>query len=203
MWPWEHVFVAYLAYSLCCHALFRDSPGGAEALAAASGALLPDAVDKLLAWQFDVFASGYAVAHSVFVAVPASVIAGLLAHRYGHGRVGLALGVGYLLHLVGDVIPVSLERGTLMYDHLLWPVIVYKDYHQHEAFTEGFFYYVVPYVSSLLEAEPTPYLFAQAGVGAAVLLLWAFDGFPGPGALVAVFRRTLTGFRRVLAPVRR
>ncbi len=55
--------------------------GGCGRGVLAFGAVLPDLVDKPLAWQFDLFETGYAVAHSAFVVVPALFVVYVLARR--------------------------------------------------------------------------------------------------------------------------
>jgi hypothetical protein len=70
MWPWEHVVVGYLAYSAVSHAVAGRAPSGRAAIAVAFAALLPDLVDKPLAWGLGVLPSGRSFAHSLVVAVP-------------------------------------------------------------------------------------------------------------------------------------
>ncbi|MCL7417985.1 MAG: metal-dependent hydrolase, partial [Halalkalicoccus sp.] len=65
---------------------------------------------------------GYAIGHSVFVAVPLSVLVGALAHRLGRPRVGLAFGAGYLLHLPSDVVPDYPRYGRFPVERVLWPL---------------------------------------------------------------------------------
>lgn len=177
MWPWEHVVVGYVAYSLVCHLVFRDSPGGWEAGAVVFGSLLPDLIDKPLAWQFGVFEGGYAIAHSVFVAVPVSIAVGLLARRYGAGRVGLAFALGYLLHLPSDVIPPYVRGDGLAWERILWPVRRSEGEYS-EGLIGGFIEAVVPYLYELAAGDPSGYLLFQLGLMGCAFLLWVYDGMP-------------------------
>jgi len=176
MWPWEHALFGYVVYSVVCHAYYRDAPGEYETAIVLIASILPDVIDKTLAWQFDVFHSGYALAHSVFIAVPLAIGAGLIARR--DGRAELAFGIGYPLHLVGDVIPIYLSSGTWTIHHLLWPVVVIEG-RDHGGLLEGFRHNFVPYLQELRALEPTPYLIVQLGIAFAAVGLWIVDGWPG------------------------
>lgn len=98
MMPWEHSIVGYIKYSLFIHLLYRDSPTGIGTLLVVFASLLPDLLDKPLAWQFGIFADGggYALFHSVFLAVPLSIVVLLLAYYRGRPRIGWTFGVGYV-----------------------------------------------------------------------------------------------------------
>ena len=187
MWPWEHVLFAYVFYSVFVHVRYRRSPAELSVVALAFGSLLPDLVDKPLAWQFGVFESGYALAHSVFVAVPVAVVVLLYAKRRGHAAVGAAFGVGYLLHLIGDVLPASLSRGAVDLTPALWPIAGEPRAADRESasFLEGVWTLLVDYGTQLATLEPTPVLLLQIGSVALGFALWAYDGFPGPRLVLA------------------
>ena len=182
MWPWEHVAFGYVVYSIAVHLGYRDDPGEGEAVAVVFGSLLPDLIDKPLAWQFGVFESGYALGHSIFFAGPVSLVAIALARAHGRTRVGFAFAVGYIFHLVGDVIPIYVSQSVWSVDHLLWPVVVVENPHGHEGFFAGFVHNFEPYLAQLLAGEVTPYLVGQLGLGLAAVGLWVFDGAPGVNA---------------------
>jgi hypothetical protein len=188
MWPWEHVVVGYVAYSLVCHLVFRDSPGGWEAGAVVFGSLLPDLIDKPLAWQFGVFEGGYAIAHSVFVAVPVSIAVGLLARRLGAGRTGLAFALGYLVHLPSDLLPPYVRGDGLAWERILWPVQRAEGDHSH-GLVEGFLEQFLPYARELAAGDPSGYLLFQLGLMGCAFLLWVYDGMP-------ILRELIVGTRR-------
>ena len=178
MWPWEHALLGYIVYSVVCHTYYRDAPGEYETAVVLIASVLPDVIDKTLAWQFGVFHSGYAIAHSLFITGPLVIGAGLLARGYGRPTLGLAFGVGYPFHLVGDVLPIYVSSGELTIRHLRWPVVVTEG-RDHGGLLEGVRHNFVPYLQELLALEPTPYLLVQAGIALAAVGLWIVDGWPG------------------------
>ncbi|SNZ05196.1 LexA-binding, inner membrane-associated putative hydrolase [Natronoarchaeum philippinense] len=190
MLPWEHAAVGYLAYSLWCHVVDRRSPGALEAIAALVGSQLPDLIDKPLSWQYGVFDSGYALGHSIFFAVPVAVGAGLLARTYGRGSVGVALVLGYLLHLPGDLVEDVLREGELVAAPILWPVVTAPPSPEQPVVgvTVELFY---EYVDALTAPDPPTFVLVQAGVIVGTALLWLYDGAP-------VLRELLVGVRRRL-----
>lgn len=182
MWPWEHVLFAYVFYSIYVHVRRQRRPSDAPVVALAFGSVLPDLIDKPLAWQFGVFKSGYALAHSVFVMVPVAAIVYLFARRRGHGSVGAAYGVGHLFHIAGDVLPVSLAHRTLDLTPMLWPVAVSPRAADREriSFLDGVYTLLTEYLAELATLDPTPVIALQIGSLVVGLILWASDGFPGP-----------------------
>ncbi len=182
MWPWEHALFAYVFYSLYLRSRYRTRPEDWPVIALVFGSVFPDLVDKPLAWQFGVFESGYAATHSVFVAVPLSLLVVAVARRYGKGRTGTAFAIGYLLHLVGDVLPASFSRGRLHLDPILWPFV---DPHQtRHAVNGGSFLDVVygllsGYLAQLATMEITAVVALQLGSIVFGTALWLLDGRPG------------------------
>lgn len=189
MWPWEHVFFAYVFYSAYCHLVHRRSPSGPATLALVFGSLLPDLVDKPLAWQFGLFASGYSVAHSIFIAGPVVVLTTWWSAGRDRLEEGAAFGIGYLLHLLGDLLPISIEQGELYYSHLLWPVVIDTSSRHHHGLLDGFSAHFWPYITDLLALELTAVHVLQLGSLLAGLCLWAYDGFPGVGTTIDLARR--------------
>lgn len=179
MWPWEHVLFAYLLYSPYRRLRSRAPPTGPAVIALVVGSLLPDVVDKPLAWQFGIAPSGYGPAHSIFVAVPITVVVYLLARRVGRGRLGAAFGFGYLLHLVGDVIPISVRLGEVHYDHLLWPLVRSEHVHGHATFGDAFWYHLDQYLAELVTMDPSTMIIVQIGLAIGGLAMWLIDGCPG------------------------
>lgn len=180
MWPWEHVLFGYLCYSLFCHAYYQEPPAGLASLLVVVASVLPDVIDKPLFWQFDVVTSGYTLGHSLLFAVPLAILAGVLAWSQGQGPSGLAFGIGYMLHLVGDVLKSYIDHGTLTAEHILWPIIV-ADTTEHAGFVDGVRHNLSMYVSQL--GDPGTYVSLQVSVGAVAVLLWIYDGTPGPGVI--------------------
>jgi hypothetical protein len=191
MWPWEHAIVGYVAYSVFAHVVYRDSPSGLEAFAVVFASVLPDLIDKPLAWEYGIFESGYALGHSVFFAVPLSIIVGGLAHQVGRPRAGLAFGVGYLLHLPSDVLDAYLRNGVVQYELMLWPVVTPRGSGHEHGFVEYFAQLFGNYQNELLAGDLSTYLWVQLGLGAFAFALWLYDGAP-------VLRECLLRTKRVL-----
>ena len=178
MWPWEHAIVAYLAYSLCCHVIFRDSPAGLEAFAVVFASTLPDLIDKPLAWEFGVFDSGYAVGHSIFFAVPLAIFVGTIAHAATRPRAGLAFGLGYLSHPLADVVDSVFRQGLLQVDLMLWPIVSVDGQPPGPGVLEVFVHYFGRYWSAVLAGDLSTYLVLQFGLAGVVLVVWLADGAP-------------------------
>jgi len=86
--------LAHLAASLLLNEAYRGDRGSA-----AAGAIVPDLIDKTLAWVLGVTPSGRHAAHSL---AGASVLT-LATLRFAGRRRGLSFGASYLCHLVADL----------------------------------------------------------------------------------------------------
>jgi len=123
MYPAEHVLVA--VGPVVGYALWRNHrlPGGGLLLVVLAASLLPDLVDKPLAWSFGVIPSGRMIAHSFVLAVPLVLFVLLLAHRQERLGYGLGFGWGYLLHLAADFSPVLvLGADYYFFPNMFWPI---------------------------------------------------------------------------------
>ncbi len=87
--------IAHVASAVLVNRLVYDDDRIAPAVA---GALLPDLVDKTLAWVLHVTSSSHHVAHTPLAAAGLSLIAGCL---WGTST-ARSFGFAYLTHLVGD-----------------------------------------------------------------------------------------------------
>ncbi|WP_331236602.1 metal-dependent hydrolase [Natronorarus salvus] len=190
MWPWEHAIFAYLLYSIYSHLRYREAPDGRVAVVLVVAAVLPDVIDKPLAWEFGVFSTGYALGHSLFFAVPLSFAMWLLAWGRGSPRLGTAFGIGYLSHLVGDVLPIYVLEGEWTTDHLLWPIVVTSSHDHGQGFADRFLDLFLPYYHELTGGDPSLYTRLVLGMGVLTLLLWIYDGMP-------VLRELASGTRRL------
>lgn len=195
MFPWEHVIVGYVTFSLLSRALYRQPPGEWGALVVVFGALLPDLVDKPLAWQYGVFETSYALAHSVLFAVPVCAAVWLLARLRGRGPVGAGFAAGYLLHLPADVVAYYVIRGRWQPERILWPYRTAEPTTGTE-FGTHVFVYVGPYLDELLSGELSTYLLVNVLLAWLALCLWFLDGLPGLGPFANAARgigRRVTG----------
>lgn len=181
MMPWEHAMLGYVAYSILLRVLQSAPPTPTETVAVGFASVLPDLVDKPLAWQYDLFLSGHAVGHSVFVAVPVSVAFLFVAWRRGWTRAGVGFGIGYLFHLPGDLLGQYLRGGPIPFHRVLWP-LRHEGSGYEAGFREELIENLVEYSQWLLRelssGDPEPYLFVLFGLGVASGLLWVADGMP-------------------------
>lgn len=192
MWPWEHLAVGYLCYSLYARARTDAPPNGIETLAVALGTQFPDLVDKPLAWQLGLLSSGNSLAHSAFTAVLLLVFVLGLSKRLGVSQLGVAFAVGYLVHLPGDVFYPLVYGGGPWIEFLWWPFVPVGS-----GETLGF----LPKLSSLLERTgsflTTPagraYLMAELGLLALAVAAWWVDGRPGVGVVRDLLDRSSAG----------
>ena len=178
MWPWEHVAVAYLAYSLVVRIASGRAPHGDAALAVVAAALLPDLIDKPLAWGAHVLPSGRSLAHSLLFAAPAISLSRLVAGR----RIAAAFALGYCSHLATDVVyPVVLEQPPAI-EFLLWPLL-----EQPPDDTPGLLFRTqhlfVEFLGFLQTTRGRLYLLFEIALLATALVLWLLDGRPGPGTI--------------------
>lgn len=194
MWPWEHLAVGYLLYSLGARVFGRDPPDGVEFVVLAIATQLPDLVDKPLSWGFGVFPTGHAVAHSVFVAVPVGMAVLVVTRRRGHLRTGVAFDVGYWSHLATDVLD-PLRYGDLpIVSRVLWPVANNSGYETDYGIGRGFVY-IGRFLSELSTADPWNVFLLYVLLPLATLAIWVADGAPGVGLIGRVAR----GVRRQIS----
>jgi len=122
MWPWGHLAVGYLAWSLWCRGVYRRPPLSSEAFVVVVGSQFPDLVDKTLAWSFSVLSFGRSLAHSTFTFVFVSAAAIWLARRYDRPTLGVAFAVAYASHLLSDALQPILRGNFHRLGYLLWPI---------------------------------------------------------------------------------
>lgn len=186
MWPWEHAAFGYLIYSGTVHLWRRASPTGQAAVTVLVATQLPDLIDKPLSWVFGLFPSGFAIAHSILVAVPALGLVMVLAAARGQSRLGFAFGIGYGSHLVGDVV-YPLSRGEPPdVSRVLWPLVDQTGYEDDL----GLVGRALAYFTEFLEAgatDPTRFALLLALPSLAVVV-WLVDGAPGVGTVARALR---------------
>ncbi|MDF9748117.1 metal-dependent hydrolase [Natrinema salsiterrestre] len=160
---WVHAAVAYLVY----RGIFggpTDRCDDVPIIALFGGALLPDLVDKPLAFVLPSLPSR-SVAHSVFAAALVVLIVFYVTKHRDRWEVGAAYALGYGSHLAADLVDyLFVPEETLLF--LFWPVVT--DYHHVETIGD---------LLALL--SPTPYVLGQTVVTVLGLWLWIADGMPG------------------------
>jgi membrane-bound metal-dependent hydrolase YbcI (DUF457 family) len=176
MWPWGHVAVGYLVYSVLVH-LSGESPRDYPTLALVFGTQFPNLVDKPLAWTLEILPNGRSLTHSLFTAIGIIVVLRLLLHRYDHGREANAFGIGYLLHLVGDAVGPLLSGEYYYLGFLAWPLVPPIEYGEKS------------FLSELSSLELSMFSSVEAAVFLVVVGLWILDGAPGLRPLFSALNR--------------
>ncbi|MBB6646593.1 metal-dependent hydrolase [Halobellus ruber] len=194
MLPWGHLAVGYVVYSLGGRAWHRRAPGGQAVLVLAVATQLPDLIDKPLNWWFSVY-DGRAIGHSLVFAIAACVLAVYVARNRDRIDLGAAFSVGLLTHLLGDSYPALLQGDLRALSFLLWPFRAPPTY-PSDSFLDHLNVWIIrlrflPYQSprDLLATR----FGQQLALLAALVGLWAVDGFPG---LKALFRMVIRGSTR-------
>lgn len=172
MWPIGHASVAYLLYALSTRSRFDGPPTHVPTVVVGFAALLPDLIDKSLAWQFGVLPGGRTLTHSLFVLLPLSAAVYAVSRRYGSEEYGVAFALGTISHTLLDAVPVLWEPTT-PWEGLFWPLLSMGSGGPDEA---------VPTILDLLRASLTePYFLSEFLLLAVALLVWRADGYPGLG----------------------
>ncbi|MXR52808.1 metal-dependent hydrolase [Halovenus sp. WSH3] len=169
MWPIGHASVAYLLYTFSTRSRFDEPPRHAPTLVLGVAALLPDLIDKPLAWQLGVLPGGRTLGHSLLVLGPLSLAGYAVADRIDARESGVAFALGLISHALLDVVPVFWEPTT-PWEGLFWPLLA-SGPGPDEA---------TPTVLGLLQNSLTaPYFYVEFLLLAAALYVWRVDGYPG------------------------
>ena len=180
MWPWEHLAFAYVLVSGYHRLAWRARPNAAAAVAVAIGALLPDLVDKPLAWGFGVLPAGRSLGHSLLVVVPVLALVVAFGYRSREPRAAVAFAVATLSHLAGDVLYPLVVEGELRLGFLLWPIVPAPaggsgsgDLFAQVAERIG------EYLSFLVTPRGALFLAADLAIVLVAVAVWYRDGMPG------------------------
>ena len=160
----------------------------AEFGSVALGTQFPDLVDKPLGWATTLLPGGISMGHSLLFALPFCLAILVVSRGIDRLSAGIAVAVGYLLHLPGDALYPMLVGGDPRLAFLFWPLF---------GGGGGSTVAVVPYVSHLftqfLGFLGTPRGLAYLGLEVVLLGLtlwrWHSDGSPG----LSWLRKTLAG----------
>ena len=166
MYPWGHLALGYLFYSVASRVTRGTSPDGRTVVSLALGTQFPDLVDKPLAWTFGVLPSGRTLAHSVFTT---AVVIGVVLYltRQRHSAAGSAFSFGYASHLLGDVIEPLLAGTYSGMEFLFWPLLGPVAPDLRPSFVEHF-----------LSLEFPALLLEEFHLVVLLLLVWLVDGMP-------------------------
>lgn len=188
MWPWEHLAVGFLGY-VVVRRTWGGSLRGGPVVALAVATQLPDLVDKPLAWSLGVLPSGTSLAHSLFVAVPASIVAVAASRRARRPAYGAALAVGWLSHLAGDALYPVLLGGPPAVGALLWPVVPAPPGAGGGGLLAQARRLFALFVAFLGTPRGRLYLLGEAALLGLAGLVWLVEGAPGVGLLRRALRR--------------
>ncbi|MFB6139864.1 MAG: metal-dependent hydrolase [Halosimplex sp.] len=178
MWPWEHLAFGYLLYSGVCRAVSRRRPTDVDAIVLGVATQFPDLVDKPGSWVLGVLPSGTSVAHSVFVTVPATLAAVVVARRRGRPELGIAFAVGYLSHLLGDVLYTVLLGDGPAVGAVVWPLGPARAARSTGVVTRVLRFFDL-YVDRLASPAGLGYVLLEVSLLGLALALWVADGRPG------------------------
>lgn len=175
MWPWGHLAVGYLLYSVFTHIRERRPPDGVATIALALGTQFPDLVDKPLAWTFGIIPNGRSLTHSFLIAVVLVAVLEVVLRRRDNGAVATAFGIGYLSHLFGDALYPFLTGDYYLISFLAWPLVPAIEYPTEQNFA-----------AHLRELTLESFVSFEVALGLLVFMLWFYDGSPGYGVVKAI-----------------
>lgn len=168
MWPFGHLAVAYILWVFLRRRF--DWPVDRRTTAVVLVAsLLPDLIDKPLAWGLGVVPASRSLGHSLLFFVPFLVVTVVVCRWTGRMLYAVAIVLGTVSHVVLDALPV-LWDGEASAAFLVWP------YRSVEA-QDG-----APSVLAVLrDAVTDPYFLLEFVLLAIALWLW-FAGRHRPGS---------------------
>ena len=189
MWPWEHVLVAYVLYSVYSRVWLERAPDDRAVLVVPVAALLPDLIDKPLAWQLTVLPGGRSLAHSLLFAMPLVAVVALLARRLGATDAGLAFGVAYLSHLPADSFYAAVTDGERVdLGYAVWPLGT-VDPSPTTGFLDRLVEVLLDFSALLTGPGGWRFLALQGSLLAMAIGLWVVDGTPGLDPVRRFLRR--------------
>lgn len=178
MWPWEHLALAYVLFSLSSRIRWQRPPTTRALIVLAVASVLPDLVDKPLAWWLTVLPAGRSLGHSLLVAVPVVAVVLVVGVLVDERPIAVAYFIGHLSHLAGDVVYPLIVKGELRVGFLAWPLVAAPGGEPTQALP-----HLQDLIGAFLAFLSTPrgaaYLAGELGLLALALGLWLADGRPG------------------------
>jgi len=168
MWPWGHLAVGYLVYSLLSRTDWQGPLRASPVLALVVGTQFPDLVDKPLAWTFGLLPNGRSLTHSLLTAVLLIALLRTLSKRRDRVPLVFAFSIGYLSHLGSDALYpiVTSEYASLRF--LAWPLVPAIEYSTDQSF-----------IAHFQSIEITSFFAFELGLVLVAIVLWLYDGAPG------------------------
>ncbi len=172
MWPWGHLAVGYLLYSLSSRVSTHRRPTALGTLFVAIGTQFPDLIDKPFAWTFAILPTGRSLMHSLLTAALILSVGWLLIQRYSKQVPWQAFAIGYLSHLAMDIAKPVLDGDLSKLSFLLWPVLPSPSYETEQSFLAHF-----------AELDLSVFVLSQFALVGIAFVVWIADGSPGYRAL--------------------
>ena len=130
--------------------------------------LVPDLIDKPLAWYFGVLPTGRSLGHSLLFLVPLVIVSVAYFRSRDRPELGVAVAVGCLSHIALDALPVLWDDEASA-DFLLYPYWTVEPYET-----------TAPTVIELLLASlADPYFLLEFVLLGIAIVVWLRDGKPG------------------------
>lgn len=170
MWPWGHLAIAYLLYSLYTRLRFGRPPRAIPVIAVAIGSQFPDLIDKPLAWELGLLASGRSLAHSITFALLLLPVVYTVAVRTGYREAATAFVIGHATHLVSDLPLMTFSGDFSGTTYLFWPLLGPPEYDEPSGVLLGFAEYSIGLRSGV-----------QLALFAVAVIVWYRDRLPGFG----------------------
>ena len=179
MWPWGHLAVGYLAFSLLAERRSHGPPTDRSVIVLAAMTQFPDVVDKTLAWNLGILPNGRSLAHSALVATVVIAVVGLYLQKQEHHELALAVGVGYASHLLADAFQpfVTGQWADLVF--LGWPLLPAPSPTGAQSVLERF----VILFDGLAAGDISVFFAIEIGLVLFAVVRWATQGYPGLGFL--------------------
>ena len=183
MWPWGHLAVGYLLYTLYTRTRYGHRPLAVATIFLVVGTQFPDLIDKPLSWTFGILPTGRTLAHSFLFAVPVSLAVYETCRRHPRLRTewGIAFAIGNLSHVIVDAVPAFLWGDLAEARFLLWPLLSVPGYEEGET---------PSVIDAFLTLDLSNYLLFEFGLFGIAIIVWWFDGRPG----LSYSRSKLRGF---------
>ena len=172
MWPWGHLAVGYLLYTLYTRTRYGHRPLAVATIFLVVGTQFPDLIDKPLSWTVGILPTGRTLAHSLLFAIPVSLAVYETCRRHPRlrGAWGIAFAIGNLSHVIVDALPAFLWGDPAEARFLLWPILSVPGY---DAGTTP------SIVGAFLTLDLSNYLLFEFVLFGLVSVVWWRDGRPG------------------------
>lgn len=191
MYPWGHLAVGYLVYTIWSRLRFRRPPASGPTVALAIGTQLPDLIDKPLHLWFGIF-HGRSIGHSLLTMVPLWMLVLGVASWYGYTQHAGAFGLGVFTHLLADArTALMLGRATDNASYLFWPLLPPTTYPQESIMDHvlNLGQLVAEIDFSSPEAALANRLVLGLVLSFVLLAVWVYDGTPGIDSIRRVATR--------------